>query len=62
MMLADWFGAGFDILKAPTVPYGYLQYLFFRYSVEAKEKELRQMREAAAQANAMNGNRGRRAM
>ena len=37
MMLADWFGTGFDILKAPTVPYGYLQYLFFRYSVEAKE-------------------------
>lgn len=62
MILSDWYGNSFDILKAPTIPYGYIQYLFYRYIIEAKDKAYRKMREEVQQANAMNGNRGRRAM
>lgn len=62
MTLSEWYGNCFDILRAPTVPFGYLHFLYARMDEEYKDKQLREQRQAQNTANAMNGSRGRRVM
>lgn len=62
MMISDWFGPRFDVLRAIHEPYGSIHYLYFRMREEQLDKAKSKERTVENQNNALSGNRGRRAV